>query len=464
CQQLQAVLGEFVVFPEQVAYNLSLSTYWSQQEQTLTPSCFVSPQNTQDISKVIEVLSQYQESANSIEAGCKFAIRGAGHTPWAGSANIDGGVTIDMTSIDAVNVNPAETIVSVGAGARWSAVYQILDPLGLGVVGGRIADVGVGGLILGGGLSYFAPRYGFVCDQVVNYEIVLADGTAVNANATANPDLWFALKGGSSNFGVVTRFDLNVFPQGKFWAGSIYSPIDTLPAQIQAFADLNDASNYDTDAAMINTYAYSGQISAWIVANLLVYTKRKVNPRIGVLQQFTGIKPQLANTMRLTNFSDLTSEELKNAPSGRRQTFSNASGLVYSLVYQPLPGVITSHGTANASSPNAFGLDPEDGPQVLALQCIQWAHTADDALINAAARTIFAQADELAFKMGMQRRWIYLNYASDDQDPIGSYGPENVAKLQAASKKYDPTGLFQINMPGGFKLFKEVAKSSTAMV
>ena len=60
-------------------------------------------------------------------------------------------------------------------------------------------------------------------------------------------------------------------------------------------------------------------------------------------------------------------------------------------------------------------------------------------------------------KMGLQRQWIYLNYANDDQDPIGSYGSANVAKLQAASKKYDPTGLFQTNVPGGFKLFKKDA-------
>lgn len=277
----------------------------------------MSPQNTQDVSKAIKVLSQYQEAGKSIIAGCKFAIRGAGHTPWAGSANIDDGVTIDMTSIGSVDLNRAETVVSVGAGARWSAVYQALDAVGVGVAGGRVADVGVGGLVTGGGLSYHAPRYGFVCDQVVNYEIVLANGTAVNANAKTNSDLWFALKGGSNNFGVVTRFDLKTFPQGKLWGGSIYNPIDTLPAQIQAFVEFNNASNYDINAAMINGYSFTSRISSWTAVNLLVYTKREVNPR--VLRPFTDIKPQLGNTMRLTNLSDVTSEQVQNAPGGLRQ-------------------------------------------------------------------------------------------------------------------------------------------------
>ncbi|CAO1599552.1 hypothetical protein XANCAGTX0491_003274 [Xanthoria calcicola] len=484
CHQLEIVLGDSVFFPKQAGYSRFLSTSWSQQEQSLTPSCILRPQNTPDVSKAIKVLSQYQEAGKSIIAGCKFAIRGAGHTPWAGSANIEGGVTIDMASISSVDLNPMETVVSVGAGARWSAVYSALDAVGVGVAGGRVADVGVGGLVTGGGLSHHAPRYGFVCDQVVNYEIVLANGTAVNANATTNSDLWFALKGGSNNFGVVTRFDFKTFPQGKLWGGSIYNPIDTLPAQIQAFVDFNNASSYDTNAAVINGYSFTSRIASWIAVNLLVYTKHEVNPR--VLRPFTDIKPQFGNTMRLTNLSDLTSEQVHNAPGGFRQlfltrtygsdpvflqqvfqianttlqTFANASGLVYTLAYEPLPSVITSHGAANAGSPNAFGLDPDAGPQVIALQSIQWAHATDDATINEAARRIWTQADELAVKMGLQRKWIYLNYADRDQDPIGSYGSENVGKLQAVSRKYDPTGLFQMNVPGGFKLFDKSAAES----
>ncbi|KAL8675658.1 MAG: hypothetical protein Q9186_007685, partial [Xanthomendoza sp. 1 TL-2023] len=457
CDQLHVILGKAVFFPQHAAYNLSLSTYWSQQEQSVTPSCILRPHNIEDVSKAIQVLLQYQSAGAFALAACKFAIRGAGHTPWAGSANIDNGVTIDMTHINYVRLNRAATVVSIGAGARWSAVYHLLDAVGLGVAGGRVANVGVGGLITGGGMSYFAPRYGFVCDQVVNFEVVLANGTAVNANSTANSDLWFALKGGSNNFGIVTRFDLKVFQQGKIWGGTIYNPIETLPAQIQAFVGLNNATNYDTNGAMINTYGYSNQIGGWAVANLLVYTKRAVNPP--VLRPFTDIQPQLLNTMRLTNMSDITSEQIRNSPSGMRQivnttlqTFAHSPGLLYSLVYQPLPSIITSHGAANTTSPNALGLDPTTGPQVLALQAIQWTDPADDALITSAAKEIWQQVDALALTMGMQRRWIYLNYANEDQDPIGSYGAENLKRLRDVSRKYDPTGLFQKNVPGGFKL------------
>lgn len=167
-----------------------------------------------------------------------------------------------------------------------------------------------------GGMSYFAPRYGFVCDQVLNFEVALANGQIVNANATSNPDLWFALKGGSNNFGIVTRFDLKIFPQGKIFGGTIYNPINTLPEQVQAFAEFNNATSFDTNAALINTYGYTGR-TGWTVNNLLVYSKPDVNP--AVLRPFMDIKPQLGNTMRLSNLSDITKEQVKNTPYGLRQ-------------------------------------------------------------------------------------------------------------------------------------------------
>ena len=90
------------------------------------------------------------------------------------------------------------------------------------VQGGRLAPIGVPGLLLGGGISFYGNQYGFACDSVINFEVVLADGSIVNANKRKNPDLYWALKGGSSNFGIVTRFDLQTYSSPKVWAG-VYS-------------------------------------------------------------------------------------------------------------------------------------------------------------------------------------------------------------------------------------------------
>lgn len=102
---------------------------------------------------------------------CLFAIKGRGHTPAAGFANIQDGVTIDMTGLSGVAVNSDHSVAHVGAGGAWLDVYKFLEPLNLAVTGGRNGNVGVGGLLLGGGISHFTTRVGWACDNVVNYEV-----------------------------------------------------------------------------------------------------------------------------------------------------------------------------------------------------------------------------------------------------------------------------------------------------
>lgn len=115
----------------------------------MEPSCIVSPQNSQDVAASIRVLGS-RLSAVSHLPRCQFAIRGGGHTPWAGSANINSGMTIDLSAMNTVSVNPSRTIVSAGPGNKWIDVYTHLDPLGLSVTGGRVSDIGVAGLTTGG--------------------------------------------------------------------------------------------------------------------------------------------------------------------------------------------------------------------------------------------------------------------------------------------------------------------------
>ena len=105
------------------------------------PACRLTPNSTDDVSVAVATLAKLH---------CPFAIRGGGHMFWAGSANIAGGVTIDLSSFTSVSVSADRKITSAGGGTRWSAIYSKLDPLGLSIVGGRVFDVGIGGLVLGG--------------------------------------------------------------------------------------------------------------------------------------------------------------------------------------------------------------------------------------------------------------------------------------------------------------------------
>lgn len=164
-------------------------------------------------------------------------------------------------------------------------------------------------------MSYFGPRTGFACDNVVNHEIVLANGEIVNVNATSSPDLWLALKGGSNNFGVVTRFDVRSFEQGRMWGGSIYYDISTVAQQLEAFANFDIATAYDEYAVLIQSFGFSST-RGMAAVNGIEYTKPVANP--AVFHPFTSIQPQLASTMRISNLTDLTIEQGAFSPDGFR--------------------------------------------------------------------------------------------------------------------------------------------------
>jgi FAD/FMN-containing dehydrogenase len=102
---------------------------------------------------------------------CKFAVKSGGHAAYAGASNIEDGLTINLAKINEVIVSEDKKSTSVGAGNVWFDVYTKLQPMGLTVIGGRVSAIGVGGLTLGGGISFFSSRYGWACDNVISYEV-----------------------------------------------------------------------------------------------------------------------------------------------------------------------------------------------------------------------------------------------------------------------------------------------------
>lgn len=136
------------------------------------PACIVHPQRAEDVSKAVLLLTSVHSPAANLSA-CEFAIRGGGHAPWAGAANIDGGVTIDLSGMKDVIVSENRTVVSIGPGATWEDVYLALDAQNLSTSGGRVSSVGVAGLTLGGTpppylLTVSQPSRSLTLHQVVS--------------------------------------------------------------------------------------------------------------------------------------------------------------------------------------------------------------------------------------------------------------------------------------------------------
>lgn len=474
-----------IAWPNDTAYATTQASFWSEQESLLQPSCIVTPESSHDVAAIVAAFTHADhESAADCPAGqrpntghqaCQFAIKSQGHAPAAGFANIASpGLTIDLTSLNNVTLSHDGSVASVGAGASWLDVYTSLDPFGKSVAGGRNGAVGVGGLTLGGGISYFSPQVGFTCDTVVNYEIVLASGELVNANASANAELYRALKGGGNNYGIVTKFDFETVNISTIAAGSIVHPSSAKPraAVFDAFANIALAPEYDVHASLVSSLIYNATAKQWVLLSTPVYTLPVLRPPVfdelysapnltskTVLTKLSTFADEVAtpalNWLFRTGTYGVSAAWLEDIFQICNATFSDVSPspgstLLWVLAFEPLPTVFTSRGAGK----NVLGTSPEQGDGMIVLISGGWTSTnaTESARFQATADQAVKRINAAAEASGMARSFVYANYAGANQDPYLSYGKGNEAFLRDTARKHDPKGIFQRQVPGGFKL------------
>jgi hypothetical protein len=402
---------------------------------------------------------------------CPFAVKSGGHAAFSGASNIQGGITINFAKMKAITLSPDKKVASIEPGNTWYDVYTDLEAQGLTVIGGRVAAIGVGGLTLGGGISFFSGLHGWACDNVANIEVVTSTGAILSASPTTNPDLFFALRGGGNNFGIVTRFDLTTYSQGPMWGGAILYNISYSTEVLSAYVNYGLQSATDPNAALIVSYAYAfGQFFADVSLEYALPT-----PDPPIFSAFKAI-PSLSDTTAVQSLSDITLEFNASNPSGLRETYwtatyklnatlaafivstfqseiepvKNAAGIVPAAVLQIITLPMLRQMSKNGGNP--LGLSLTDGPLILLNLAFMWDDTAYDAAIMQANANIIAKTVAQAKAWGLDNDYLYMNYASQFQSVVPSYGAANVAKLTKIAKKYDPDGVFQTLQPGYFKL------------
>ncbi|KAL8790213.1 MAG: hypothetical protein Q9213_000744 [Squamulea squamosa] len=471
CQRVAAQLPGRVSYPADPVYNSSRQSYYSGFERALAPGCIFRPTNTAEVSQFVKVVTADGQYGNFSQSP-KFAVRGGGHTLFSGAANIDGGITVDLREIKSLVLSQDRKVASIGGGAVWSNIYPQLVPYNLTVMGGRVPGVGVGGFLTGGGVNFLNQRYGWACDNVYGYEVVLASSQIVYATATNSyKDLWLSLKGGTNNFGIVTRFDVATFPQGLMWGGVIsfnYTQ-SVIDAQAQAFRDYMDPKNFDSAADMGIILGFTKNTLS--IANSLFYVDPVENPK--TYQPFTSIPSLPGNTLALTNVSNMVVQFGKNLPpvvsrsvqlvysfhnsdvptykkliqqwETDIKTLGNIPGMISQFLIQPQP---VTNGT------NSLGVPANESDIVMCVVTAAYQNGADDTVVQQRIAAIADKQERLLRKQRLYIPFKYLNYADISQDVIGSYGTNNKRRLQAVSRKYDPKGLFQTSVPGGFKVWK----------
>ena len=303
---------------------------------------------------------------------------------------------------------------------------------------------------------------------------MLADGTIRRVTQETDANLFWALKGGSGNFGIVTKFTMDVFEQGQFFAGAFFYHFKYAPNFIRGLHELADSGdNYDENASVICTSSFrEGQGQTCF--NTLVYTQPVEDPP--VLKPFLEVE-KLFGTGRITKLTDVTQEQANLSKAGLQQFYitttlvndlsmlqqaheiwnsytpkvTEVSDICYSLSFQPLPPAITRKSAARGGNP--LGLQ-DAPPLVIVLLVVFWKNEADNDLMYGVSQDALRDIEAHAKSRGLYHDFKYLNYAWQDQDPIGGYGKANKAKLQDISTKVDPEGFFQKVWSGGFKLFQ----------
>ncbi|KPM38571.1 hypothetical protein AK830_g7988 [Neonectria ditissima] len=469
CDALVAAsLDGFVFFPPDAEYEASISSYYSVAVQQLRPWCIVRPHTSEQVSRALTALV-----AASPAGSWDIAVRGGGHSHFA-SNNVANGVTIDLSRMNWTVYNKDSELAFIGPGSRWGSVYSEIEKYERSLTGGRLASVGVSGLVLGGGISFHTGTRGFACDAVKNYEVVLANGSIVNANEREHVDLFKALKGGSSNFGIVTRFDMETFEAAK---GGIYGGIlrynyEHKAAVLDQLVRMIDMNHEHPEDAMPIAFMSSGSGPTTIIA----YTVNTLGIENSTSFASLAALPNIGDTRRRLSYGQLISASPDS--SGERTVwfsicFQNKikiltklmdlyDGLVADLrqviaeddlsvqfVLQPLP----IHYSQKGAGSNVLGLD-----QTLIHNSVVWNAIVDvktveqEALARTQLAALVAELETFTALNDASTPWRFLNYVNPAQDPIKSYGEDNVQFLKDVAAKYDPQGVFQTRVSGGFKV------------
>jgi FAD/FMN-containing dehydrogenase len=172
------------------------------------------------------------------EEGLAVAVRSGGHSV-TGMSLAEGGLVIDARPMNDITIDPERRRARVGGGATWAQFDRAAQPYGLATTGGRVSTTGVTGLTLGGGSGWLERKHGLACDNLLAAELVTADGELVRASEDEHPDLFWALRGGGANFGVVTALEFRMHPVGEeLMAGLVLHPADRGPELLALFRDL----------------------------------------------------------------------------------------------------------------------------------------------------------------------------------------------------------------------------------
>jgi FAD/FMN-containing dehydrogenase len=226
---LRAELAGEVIAPDDAAYDEARQIFYAKYDDR-RPAVIVRPANAADVSSIVSLAR---------ESGIELAVRGGGHST-AGHSVSDGGIVLDLSSLDQLEIDPDARTAWAQAGLTTGRVTDALAAHELAIPFGDTGSVGIGGLTLGGGIGYLVRQYGLTIDNLLAAEVVTADGAELRVDADSHPDLFWAIRGGGGNFGVATRFHYRLQPVAQITGGMLILP--ATPDVIASFIEAAEAA------------------------------------------------------------------------------------------------------------------------------------------------------------------------------------------------------------------------------
>lgn len=474
--------------PANLNFTETVTHYWNGGNGQLVPSCVFYPSSGKQVSDAVKILNTYSD--------VPWAVKSGGHNANKGWASVAQGVLISFRPfMQGTTLSADKSYADVQPGSRWNEAVGNISSAGKALVGGRLGDVGVGGYTLGGGLSFLSSEYGFACDMVLSYEVVLADGTLTTVSKDQNPDLFYALKGGGNQFAIVTNFRMLTVPIGQVWGGVKIYGGDKAAALINATH--NFAQNYpDEKAAVIVTYETLLDTLTNIFFIFYFYNGETVPT--GVFDEFDAIEPIIDDT-KVQSYADLLNandigniygfnyliraqtipllagDDGKALLQYQYQSFAdyatatqpqNLDLMIYNFAFQPMSVKIQEASQRAGDSlgqRNALGLNPDDGDRMWMEYDISWVNPLDEQRAYSYAnhfsndivghvQTHYPNAVSTNQKtQGVsQTSPNFMNDGMHDQATSLFFHDSDYQKLKGIQQKRDPNGFFS-KRTGGFK-------------
>jgi FAD/FMN-containing dehydrogenase len=378
-----------------------------------------------------------------------IAVRGGGHNI-AGKALCDDGVVIDLSVMKEVRVDPAARTVRAGAGLTWGEFDRATQAHGLATTGGFISTTGIGGLTLGGGLGWLMRTYGLACDNLRSVEVVTADGQLRVADAEHEPDLFWAVRGGGGNFGVVTSFEYQLHPVGQLLAGVVFYPVDQARDALRFYRELMATAPDELMAYALFLTSPEG-VPLFGIAACYVGPVETGERMLGPLR---GFGRPVADLIQPMSYLQLQSMFDPGFPAGRLNYWK--SSFLRELSDEAIDTLVARL-AAFPSPLSAFALEPLGGA-VSRVGVDQTAFPHRKVGFSLVIVSMWTDPAESARQIEWTREFwnamqpfsseaVYVNYLdADEAERVpAAYGAATYQRLRRIKERYDPENFFRGN-------------------